>query len=119
MDFSCRGELRAQGTSRAGSPDVGVAHVVPDHRHRLVTRHPHDGAVRGAPTGGAAPKLYDAEITGLAEAAKRASGRAIPAAKAANEILRALTASRDGSCPGRNRRKNHGPIAKLASHCMV
>jgi hypothetical protein len=94
MDFSCRGELRAQGTSRAGSPDVGVAHVVPDHRHRLVTRHPHDGAVRGAPTGGAAPKLYDAEITGLAEAAKRASGRAIPAAKAANEILRALTASR-------------------------
>ena len=41
-----------------------------------------------------ARKLYDAEITGLAEAAKRASGRAIPAAKAADEILRALTASR-------------------------
>ncbi len=41
-----------------------------------------------------ARKLYDAEINGLAQAAKRTSGRAIPAAKAAADILRALTAAR-------------------------
>ena len=41
-----------------------------------------------------ARKLYDAEIIGLIKAAKNTSARAIPAAKAAEDILRALTASR-------------------------
>lgn len=41
-----------------------------------------------------ARKLYDAEITGLTIAAKTAASRAIPAAKAASDILTALTASR-------------------------
>lgn len=45
-----------------------------------------------------ARKLYDAEITGLMGAAKRAAARAIPAAKAADAIVRALTAAR---APGR------------------
>jgi len=41
-----------------------------------------------------ARKLYDAEITGLTKAAKQAASRAIPAARAASDILRALVAPR-------------------------
>lgn len=41
-----------------------------------------------------ARKLYDAEINGLVVAAKKTAARAIPAAKAADDIFRALTAAR-------------------------
>jgi len=41
-----------------------------------------------------ARKLYEPEINGLVEASKQTRGRAIPASKAADDIFRALTASR-------------------------
>jgi NAD(P)-dependent dehydrogenase (short-subunit alcohol dehydrogenase family) len=82
---SLRLELRRQG--------IGVTVIEPGAIATEMWAKGDTSAEEFGPTH-PARKLYEPEIIGLTRAAKRASGRAIPAAKAASDILRALTAAR-------------------------